>query len=406
MTKNITRTNIELPVKDIKFTENNARTHSDEQIDQIVASLKEWGWTNPVLVDETNTLIAGNGRALAAIKSGWATIPAVIISGLSPAQKRALVLADNKLALNAGWDNDLLNLELKSLAEMGFDLDLTGFSNLEIGKIAGVTVMADEDDIPDAPPPVSVLGDIWLLGKHRVGCGDSTDASHIAAVLDGTTPHLMVTDPPYGVEYDPEWRVRAGVNMGTAASGKVLNDDRADWSEAWALFPGNICYVWHGGLHSGEVQASLEANGFKMRAQIIWNKSQMVMSRGDYHWKHEPCWYGVKGTGKWCGDRKQTTIWDIDKPSKSETNHSTQKPIECMRRPMMNCSEPGDIVYDPFLGSGSSIVAAETSNRICYGNELNPTYVDIIVTRWQNLTGKQAVHAVTGKAFNEHRKAA
>ncbi len=401
----ITRKNVELPIKSIVFTPNNARTHSAEQVDQIVASIKEFGFTNPVLVDETLTLIAGNGRVMAATKMGLPVVPAVMLEGLSAAQKRALVLADNKLALNAGWDDDILAAELSGIAAMGFNMDLTGFTGLEIGKISGLgTAEVAEDDLPEPPVvPVSVLGDIWQCGPHRVACGSSTDAHVVEALLAGAKPNIMVTDPPYGVEYDADWRNKAMRADGSAihgrAVGKVLNDDRADWREAWALFPGNIAYVWHAGNMAGIVQESLEVTGFKTRAQIIWAKNNFAIGRGDYHWQHEPCWYAVKNKGNWTGDRSQTTVWNIDKPQKSETGHSTQKPVDCMRIPMLNNSAPGDIVYDPFLGSGTTVIAAETSGRICYGCELNPIYCDIIVDRWEQLSGGRAVHAVSGAPF-------
>lgn len=408
----ISRKNVDIAVSDVKFTPGNARTHSDEQITQIMNSIKEFGFTNPVLIDETNTLLAGNGRALAATNLKLATIPAVQITGLSSAQKRALILADNKLALNAGWDQALLALELGDLKAAGFNLDLTGFSNLELGKIFKLEApAAGEDDIPEPPPARSVLGDIWQCGPHRVICGDSTSATVVEALLAGAKPHLLISDPPYGVEYDPMWR--QGHDKGVTKNrrtGIVENDDRSDWREAWALFPGNIVYVWHGALHSASVENSLTSLNFKMRSQIIWVKQQFVFSRGDYHWQHEPCWYAVKDSGKWCGDRKQTTVWEISNLNKigagaikeedGHTNHSTQKPVECMRRPMINNSEPGDAVYDPFLGSGTTMIAAETSGRVCYGIELNPTYVDIIVSRWQTMTGKKAVHAITGEPFD------
>lgn len=217
----------------------------------------------------------------------------------------------------------------------------------------------------------------------------------------------MVTDPPYGVEYDADWRNNAlradGTPIAGRAVGKVLNDDRADWREAWALFPGEVAYVWHAGAYSNVVADSLVACGYKLYALIVWGKNQMAIGRGHYHHKHEPCWYAVKkgGTGHWQGDRKQTTLWEIDKPTKSETGHSTQKPVECMRKPIENNSAPGDSVYEPFSGSGTTIIAAEQTGRICYAMELSPAYVDVAVRRWQQFTGKRAVHAETKKEFGE-----
>ena len=262
--------------------------------------------------------------------------------------------------------------------------------------------ITDPDEIPEVPVvPVSQPGDIWILGNHRLICGDSTDALIVEKLLGAVKPHLMVTDPPYGVQYDPEWRERAGVNTATAAKGKVLNDDRADWREAWALFPGDVAYVWHAGLFAGTVADSLVASGFQLRSQIVWDKGQLVLSRGDYHWQHEPCWYAVKKSAKghWTGDRKQTTVWDIPKPKKSETGHGTQKPVECMKRPIENNSSPGQAIYEPFSGSGTTIIAGEMTGRHVYAIELNPAYVDVAVKRWQEFTGRSAVHAETGSIF-------
>jgi len=206
----------------------------------------------------------------------------------------------------------------------------------------------------------------------------------------------MVTDPPYGVKYDPKWREKYD-NFKRHAVGKVSNDDRADWKNAYSLFPGNIAYVWHGGLHATTVAENLTACGFALRAQIIWRKQHFVFSRGDYHWQHEPCWYAVKGTGSWTGDRKQATIWDIENlnplggnSKEKATGHGTQKPVECMRRPILNHANPGQAVYDPFMGSGTTIIAAESTGRIAYGLEIDPVYVDVIVKRWEEFTGKKA----------------
>jgi DNA modification methylase len=218
----------------------------------------------------------------------------------------------------------------------------------------------------------------------------------------------MVTDPPYEVEYDPAWRQLGWT--GARATGKVKNDDRVDWKEAFALFPGDIAYVWHAGVYAGDVAQSLQSCGFELRSQIIWAKQHFVISRGAYHWQHEPCWYAVrKGrTGNWSGDRKQTTLWQIanqsafgGKKEDASTNHGTQKPVECMRRPIVNHTNPGQCIYDPFLGSGTSIVAAESTGRICFGIDIDPIYVDVAVTRWQNFTGKKAILEGDGKTFEE-----
>jgi len=248
--------------------------------------------------------------------------------------------------------------------------------------------------------PASREGDIWLLGKHRLVCGDCTVSLYVEYVLNGVRPHLMVTDPPYGVNYEPAWRTVLADNPNELAKGKVLNDDRADWQDAWALFPGDVAYVWHGGLHASTVAKSLGAAGFTIRSQIIWDKTRLIIGRGDYHWQHEPCWYCVRDgrKGHWAGGRSQTTIWQIPH-RKSETGHSTQKPVECMKRPIENNSSPGQAVYEPFCGSGTTIIAAEMTGRACHAIELNPAYVDVAVERWQAFTGEQAVLEGTGRPF-------
>lgn len=383
----------------------NSRTHSERQIEQIAASIGEFGFTVPVLVDEAGMIIAGHGRVMAAQKIGLDDVPCIVADGWSETQKRAYLIADNKLTENGAWDDDILRDELKAIGESGFDLDLTGFDGVELvsfltDKTEGLT---DPDDVPDAPAvPVTVRGDIWICGNHRLLCGDSTVETDVAAVLNGVKPHLMVTDPPYGVEYAADWRDAAlGGKAGGRATGKVSNDGKADWREAWALFPGDVAYIWHAGNKSHLVAESLIACGFDLRAQIIWAKSQFVIGRGNYHPHHEPCWYAVKNSGHWNGDRKQSTLWQIDKPRKSETGHSTQKPVECMRRPIVNNSSPGQAVYEPFCGSGTTMIAAEMEGRHAYCIELSETYCDVIVKRWQAFTGASATLEGDGRTFDE-----
>lgn len=379
----------------------NARVHSDAQISQIASSIREFGFTNPLLLDETNKIIAGHGRLAAASRLGMKQLPAIILTGLTETQKSALRIADNKIALNSSWDDDLLRAELMDLRDIGFDLGLTGFGEDELlGLFADANDgLTDPDEVPEPPAePITRPGDVWLLGRHRLVCGDCTDAAVVEQALAGVKPHLMVTDPPYGVDYDPDWRneaYRAGPmrrTIGAKAVGLVTNDDRADWAGAWTLFPGEIAYVWHGGLQAGIVQESLAAAAFEVRAQIVWNKSILVIGRGHYHWKHECCWYAVRhgATAHWGGDRKQATVWDIDKPHTSDTGHSAQKPVECMRRPIENNSSPGQAVYDPFVGSGTTIIAAEMTGRACHAIEISPTYCDTAMLRWQNFTGQTA----------------
>lgn len=391
----------------------NSRTHSDAQVAKIAASIREFGFLNPVIVDGESGIIAGHGRVMAAQKLGLASLPVIEAAHLTEAQKRAYVIADNRLALDAGWDNEMLKVELSDLQADGFNLELTGFSLDEIAAflVDPTEGLTDPDAVPDVPEvPVSVLGDIWVLGKHRIACGSSTDAHTVEAVLAGVKPHLMVTDPPYGVEYDPKWRLEAGINKAhqKRAEGVVMNDDRSDWREAWALFPGAVAYVWHGALHAANVAESLEASGFQIRSQIIWAKSSLVMGRGHYHWQHEPCWYAARGTASWAGDRKQSTLWQIQNMHRTQgnvddgkTNHSTQKPIECMKRPIENNSSPGQAVYEPFSGSGTTIIAGEMTGRCVYAIELNPAYVDVAVKRWQDFTGQTATLEGDGRTFAE-----
>lgn len=410
----------------------NSRTHSASQIDKLAGLMLQHGWTTAVLVDETGTILAGHGRVMAAAQlldqghKQFARVPVMEAVGWSEAAKRAYVIADNQVAALAGWDEKMLGSELRDLAGFGIDMNLLGFDTGDLRRLmrgpGGGLTDPDEKQEPE-PVVLSRPGDQWILGDHVIRCGSSTNPKDVEALLDGRKPHLMVTDPPYGVNYDPSWRAQA-------LGGKVLNDDQADWTVAWELFPGAVCYVWHGALHSGTVQRSLEVAGFDMRAQIIWAKDRLVLSRGNYHWKHEPCWYGVRKGSKanWHGGRKKNTVWDVsalpeehqgiareileaegaeptvwDIPltvDDGSTGHGTQNPVECMRRPMENNSVPGDWVYEPFSGSGSSIIAGEQSGRRVLAMELSPSYVDVAVRRWQRFTGLQAVHAVDGSLFD------
>lgn len=391
---------VQRKINDLKPYERNARTHSPAQIKQIADSMAEWGWTNPILIDENDMIIAGHGRLEAAKALKILEVPVMIAGGWTEAQKKAYILADNQLALNAGWDTDLLKVEIDELKALDFDIGLIGFENdfLAALDVTGIGE-TDPDSVPELPTePTAVLGDIWRLGNHVLVCGDSTDADCVAKCLDGSSPHLMVTDPPYGVKYDAAWRekVQGGQNLST---GKVTNDNRADWREAWALFPGDVVYIWHASLHTHTVANSLVECDFNLRSLIIWTKQNFTISRGDYHWKHENCWYAVKdkATGHWNGDRKQTTVWEINNnnmPPGTENEetlgHSTQKPIECMKRPIENNSKIGDHIYEPFSGSGTTIIAGEMTGRIVHAIELNPSYVDMAVKRWEKFTGKIA----------------
>ena len=388
---------------------------NDHAVDKVAAAIREFGFRVPIVAKSDGLVVDGHLRLKAAKKLGLAEVPVILADDMTDAQIKAFRLSVNKVAELAEWDIDLLKLEFQDLQADGFDLALTGF---EIGEIAGFLEEAtegltDPDAVPDVPVvPVTVEGDIWLLGRHRIACGSSTDAHTVEALLGDVKPHLMVTDPPYGVEYDASWRSKAmpekndegrWTDKDGQAKGAVMNDDRADWREAWALFPGDVAYVWHGSLQTSIVEDSFDAVGFKPRSLIIWAKSHFAIGRGDYHPMHEQCWYFVRDgkKGHWHGDRKQTTLWQIPKPQKSETGHSTQKPIECMKRPIENNSSPGQAVYEPFSGSGTTIIAGEMTGRHIYAIELNPAYVDVAVKRWQDFTGQTATLEGDGRTFAE-----
>jgi DNA modification methylase len=400
----------------------NSRTHSGEQVAQLVASIKEFGFTNPVLIDAEGVLIAGHGRVQAAIAAELTSIPTITLGHLTAAQRKALVIADNQIATNAGWSMEMLRVEMAELKVEGFDLGLTGFDADFLAKLLPPEGMGVEGD-KDAAPPVQAgeavprPGDVWLLGKHRLVCGDSTDADIVAKALNGTEPGLMVTDPPYGVKLDPSHRAKGMADGSKRATGKILNDHRADWREAWALFPGDVAYVWHayavpdGEERSGAaiVEESLVNAGFRVRAQIIWKKANRVQSIGNiakhsagYNSHHEAAFYVMRKGAKndWKGDKSQSTVWELDH-IKSDTGHGSQKPVEAMARGIRNNSSPGQAVYDPFVGSGTTIIACEEEKRICHAVELDPHYVEVGILRWQTLTNQNAVLEATGQTFSE-----
>jgi DNA modification methylase len=393
----------------------NSKKHPDNQIDKIAASMVEFGMDVPVVVDGDGVLIKGHGRRLAAIKLGLTHLPVIIRTDLSPAQVKAARIADNRIS-QSDWDVEFLEAELRQLEEMRFDLELTGFDQSELDaflaeKTEGLT---DPDDVPETPiKPVTMLGDVWVLGNHRIVCGDSTDADTVAKALNGVKPHLMVTDPPYGVDYDPSWRIGVKGAHNTkknTAQGLVSNDDKADWRQAWALFPGEVAYVWHGEKQLIDMGEQLRDCGFETRNLIVWAKTRIVFGRGHYHSQHETCWYAVKKgkTGHWVGDRKQSTVWQFPNANafggdkeEGQSGHGTQKPVECMKRPIENNSSPGQAVYEPFSGSGTTIIAGEMTGRSVHAIELNPAYVDVTIKRWQDFTGKEAVLERDDKIFSD-----
>ena len=380
----------------------NAKKHDAAQVSKLAGSIREFGFNNPVLIDKDNGIIAGHGRVMAAQQLGLADVPCIRLGHLTDNQRKAYILADNRLAeVNSGWDEELLKLEIADIdwAEIkGLSVD-----DFEFGEIDFKEDEPDASEV-DAEPQIDKAeelrekwgvepGQLWELGDHRLMCGDSTKKEDVEKALGGASPLLMITDPPYGVEYDADWRNKAkradGTPIGASAVGKVTNDSRADWREAWELFKGDVAYVWHAGLFAPVVAESLAACGFELRSQIVWAKSNFAIGRGDYHWKHEPCWYSVrKGKkGHSNGDRSQTTLWEIDKPQKSETGHSTQKPVECMARPIRN--HDSEFVYEPFSGSGTTIIACEQLGRKARAIEISPAYVAVAIQRWVDATGKE-----------------
>jgi len=381
----------DVAIGEIKPYPQNPRKNRNS-IAKVADSIKEYGFRQPIVVDEDMVVLAGHTRLEAAKRLKLDQVPIHIAEGLTTAQAKAYRLMDNRSAEDSSWDIDVLSVEVADLLNDEFDLALTGFSGDELNQLLKLDNSEEEDDIPEDVDAICEAGDLWILGNHRLKCGDSTNATDVEHLLGEVKPHLMVTDPPYGVAYDAKWRQEAGL-QDSGAYGRVTNDQNADWRDTWALFPGDVAYVWCApGPLNAVVLNSLQESGLDGRMQIVWAKSRLVIGRGHYHCQHENCWYAVRNGSKahWSGSRKESTVWNIDKPMKSETGHSTQKPVECMRRPILNNSSPGQTVYDPFLGSGTTIIAAETEGRHCYGLELEPTYCDIIIKRWQNLTGKEA----------------
>ena len=383
----------------------NSRTHSDAQVAQIAASIREFGFTNPVLIDEANGIIAGHGRVMAARKLKLTEVPCIRLVHLTDAQKRAYVIADNKLALNAGWDEAMLKLELADLKALDFDLDLTGFDTNEIDALLaekGTEGLTDPDDTPEPPvEPVTRLGDVWICGQHRVMCGSSLEMTAIERLCGDQRVDMLLTDPPYNVAYTGKTKDALTIqndSMGDEAFRTFLRD--AFVTADAVLKPGAVFYVWHADLEGYNFRGACKDAGWKVRQCLIWQKSSMVMGRQDYHWQHEPCLYGWKdGAGHlWASDRKQTTLLKFDRPSRSE-DHPTMKPVALFEYQLLNNTKGGDIVLDSFGGSGTTLIAAEKNGRIARIMELDPKYVDVIVKRWEDFSGQKAVLESTGEPF-------
>lgn len=383
-----------LPISQINANTQNPRSISRRMFQKLKKSVQDFPemlYKRPLVVDENNTVLGGNMRLMVLKELNYREVPVIRADGWTEKQKQEFVVKDN--VAFGEWDQDMLanEWEPEELDEWGLNIDWD-----DPEKTEGLT---EADDVPEVPEkPTTKPGDLWLLGDHRLLCGDSTKAEDVERLMDGNSPELIVTDPPYGVNYDANWRNEAMPEKNDKNRwkdgqgrpiGKVNNDDRSDWTEAYSLWSGKVAYVWHDGKVSPLIGSNLESCGLVLRNLIIWGKNQHAISRGNYHHKHEPCWYAVrKGENAgWIGDRKQTTLWEIDKPLKSETGHSTQKPIACMETPLRN--HEGD-VYDPFLGSGTTLIAAEKTGRKCYGMELDPRYCDVIVKRWEDFTGEKA----------------
>ena len=384
---------------------NNARTHSEAQVAQIAASIREFGFNNPVLIDEQSSIIAGHGRVLAARKLELDSIPCIRLNHLSETQRRAYIIADNKLAMNAGWDDELLALEFEGLGEEGFDLELTGFTLDEIAELSPKITegLTDEDAVPEVPEtPISKLGDVWLLGKHRVMAGDSTSIDAVEKLMDGGLADQLVTDPPYNIAYEGGSKKREQIKndeMDTESFRQFLRD--AFVAADSVMKAGAVFYIWHADTEGYNFRGACLDAGWQVRQTLIWNKDNSAFGRQDYHWKHEPCLYGWKaGAGHlWAADRKQTTVISCKRPSKSEL-HPTMKPVELIEYQVLNNTKGQDVVLDLFGGSGSTLIACEKTGRINRSMELDPKYVDVIVKRWQEFTGKKATLESTGVEFD------
>lgn len=385
----------------------NSRTHSEAQVAKIAASIKEFGFLNPIITDGKNGIVAGHGRVMAAQKLGLKELPVIEASHLTEAQKRAYVIADNRLALDAGWDNDMLKVELQELSDLDFDLSLTGFDEKELDGFlepepsAGLT---DDDAVPEAPEqPVTVEGDVWLLGKHRLMCGDSTSIEHLERLCDGQLVDMWLTDPPYNVAYEGKTKDALTIKNDKMDDGGFRQFLTDAYIAADAVMKaGAVFYIWHADSEGYNFRGAAKDAGWTVRQCLIWKKQTMVMGRQDYHWKHEPCLYGWKDGAAhlWATDRKQTTILEFDRPSRN-AEHPTMKPVELFEYQMLNNTKGSDLVLDSFAGSGTTAIACQKHGRQARLMELDPKYCDVIVKRWQDFTGEQATLEATGQTYDE-----
>lgn len=378
-----------VPVAEIKPDERNARKHSDEQIMELRRSLREFGFVNPLLIDKDKKIIAGHGRLIAAVAEGMTAVPCIFVEHLTEAQRRAYMLADNRLAEHATWDINLLNEELKFLDNLGFDVTITGFDLPELEQEA-----VDDGYEPELPAiSKSQEGQIYRLGRHRLMCGDSTNAEDVALLMHGTQADILLTDPPYNVDYKGKTKEELTIENDAQSDDAFLEFLVKAFTNAQEhMKPGAVFYIWHADSNGYVFRAAVQEAGLTVRQCLIWVKNSMVMGRQDYQWKHEPCLYGWKeGAGHlWASDRKQTTVLEFDRPTRSK-EHPTMKPIPLFDYQMQNNTKGGDVVLDLFGGSGTSIMAAEQNGRTCYCMEKDPRYVDVIIDRWEKFTGETAV---------------
>jgi len=399
--------------------ERNARTHSPEQVAQIVASIQEFGFTNPLLVDGNDGILAGHGRLAAAKDMGLAEVPVIVLDHLTPTQRRAYILADNQLALNAGWDMEMLSVELGELGELGFDLSLLGFDDEQLAEIApNVNQMppdeqGDPDDVPEPPAdPITKPGDLWLLGKHRVMCGDSKSLTEVERLMGGGLADLLLTDPPYNVALGMDETPEEAKKRNRRTDGLTIENDKMKdedfrqflrdvyYAADSVMNAGAVFYVWHADSEGYNFRGAAKDVGWRVRQCLVWNKSSLVMGRQDYQWKHEPCLYGWKEGAAhfWGSDRSQATVLDFIKPSRND-EHPTMKPLELFQYQVENSSKKGGVVLDLFGGSGTTLIACEKTSRQARLMELAPRYCDVIVKRWQQFTGKTATLEATGQPF-------
>lgn len=399
---------VERAVADLVPYEHNARTHSPAQVALLVASLREFGFTNPVLIDEHDRVIAGHGRLIAAKASGMAEVPCVVLSHLTDAQRRAYILADNQLAERAGWDRELLALELGALRDEGFDLALTGFDASELERLlgpCGLPGLTGEDDAPAYPgpadTPVSQRGDVWQCGPHRVMCGDALDALDMARLMLDRIAALVLTDPPYNVDYEGKTRQRLKIVNDAMAGAAFLAFLRDAFAQMLGhAVPGAAAYVFHADTEGLNFRRAFTEAGWRLAQCGVWVKPGFVLGRHDYHWRHEPVLYGWRpgAAHRWYGDRCQSTVWTFERPARSE-EHPTMKPVALLSYLMMNSSQAGDVVLDPFSGSGSTLIACVQTGRVGRLMEIDARYCDVIVRRWEAFSGERATREADGAAF-------